>query len=136
MANDSSLKPISTLVLDEPGMMRTSLRALLATVPNLQLCPAADLATASQELVHDLHPDCVLIVCDLGNHGLPLPGFVADLKTTWPDIRCVVITISSERNQEYLAAGADVGLVAGFTQRDLCQAIHSRFNLNASRELS
>jgi DNA-binding NarL/FixJ family response regulator len=126
--------PVSILVLDEPGMMRTSLRALLATIPYIQLCRPADLADACDDLVEEQHPDCVLMVCTIPNQDPQLLEFITTLKRTRPEIRCLVITISSERNREYLAAGADLGLVNGFSLGDLCQSIGSLFHLKEANE--
>jgi DNA-binding NarL/FixJ family response regulator len=137
MVNNAGLdKPISILVLDESGMMRTSLRTLLTAIPYVQLCRTANLADVSWELIEELHPDCLLMVCTAASRDLRLLELIASLKKARPEMRCLVITISSERNREYLAAGADLGLVNGFTLNDLCQALDQLFKLRADQELS
>ena len=138
---------IRVLIADDQPRARRSLKALLTAMswstPSCaaQLTPAgrfsvevvgeAENGPQAVEQVWALHPDVVLM--DLQLHTVSAPALRLDgmatiqtLKSRWPAIRIVVLTMFATDRASFLAAGADAFLLKGCPTSELLGAVLPR----------
>jgi len=112
------------LIVDDRNQTREGLKALLATVPPVQVIGEAADGREAMDLVAEQRPDVVLMDARMPvMDGLEATRRIKDL---WPEIRVVVLTIHAAYRQEALAAGADAFLVKGCPEGELLAAILDR----------
>ena len=112
------------LIVDDRTQAREGLKALLTTVPPVQVIGEAADGQEAMRLVEEQRPDVVLMDARMpGMDGLQATRRIKDL---WPEIRVVVLTIHATYRQEALTAGADAFLVKGCPAGDLLAAILDR----------
>jgi YesN/AraC family two-component response regulator len=99
------------LIVDDQRPARKGLKALLTLWPGVQ---AVDEAVNGQEavnLVAERQPDVVLMdVCMPVMDGLEA---TRRIKSQWPAVRVVALTVLAEYEPQALAAGADAFLIKG-----------------------
>jgi two-component system, NarL family, response regulator LiaR len=111
------------LIVDDQKRARQSLRALLSTsLPGKEIREACDGAEALRA-VEQARPR--LVVMDILMPGVD--GLVAtrQIKSRWPEIRVLVLSMHSDRRQEALAAGADLFVSKGESPERLLCALSS-----------
>jgi DNA-binding NarL/FixJ family response regulator len=144
--NSGGRKPVCVRVLiaDDQPRARRSLQALLTAMrcwqPGVAGLPAAagffpvevvgEAENGSQavDLVWALRPD--VVVMDLQPHTMSNPepwpdgkATIRIIKSRWPAIRIVVLTMYATDRASVLAAGADAFLLKGCPTRDLFDAM-------------
>jgi two-component system response regulator NreC len=112
---------IRVLIADDHSKSRKGLRALLATCPTVEAIWEAKNGREAARLVEERQPDVVLM-------DMQMPvwnGFEATryIKTHWPDVKVIALTIHSAWQPAALAAGADTFLLKGCPSRDLFAAV-------------
>jgi DNA-binding NarL/FixJ family response regulator len=135
---------IRVLIADDQPRARRSLKALLtamrsytpshAGLPTLagffpvEVVGEAENGSQAVDLVWALRPD--VVVMDLQPHMMsdPEPGpdgtaTIRIIKSRWPAIRIVVLTMYATDRASVLAAGADAFLLKGCPTRDLFDAM-------------
>jgi DNA-binding NarL/FixJ family response regulator len=135
---------IRVLIADDQPRARRSLKALLTTMqsctPNnagqppppgffpVEVVGEAENGPQAVELAWTLHPD--VVVMDLRPHAIADPEPEPDgmetiqiIKSRWPAIRIVVLTMYATDRASVLAAGADAFLLKGCPTRDLFDAM-------------
>lgn len=80
------------------------------------------------EQVRALHPDVVVMDLQLHTVSAPEPGLdgvatIQMIKSRWPAIRIVVLTMYATDRASVLAAGADAFLLKGCPTRELLDAV-------------
>jgi DNA-binding NarL/FixJ family response regulator len=138
---------VRVLIADDQPRARRSLRALLTAMhwstPSHaeQLTPAgflpvevigeAEDGLQAVEQVWALHPD--VVVMDLLLHTVSAPepkldgmATIQTIKSRWPAIRIVVLTMYATDRASVLAAGADAFLLKGCPTRELLDAVMPR----------
>lgn len=111
----------SALIVDDRSQAREGLKALLATAAAVQVAGEASDDKEAIDFIEKHRPDVVLM-----DAMMPvMNGLEATrrIKTGWPQIRVVVLTIHAELKAEALAAGADAFLVKGCPAGELLAAI-------------
>ena len=111
------------VIADDQKRTRQSLKALLSTsLPGAEIREAADGAEALR-LAEDTHPD--LVVMDIRMPGVD--GIIATrgIKSRWPQIKVLALSMYSGLQEEALAAGANVFVGKGESPERLLCAISS-----------
>ena len=146
-AGGENIVCIRVLIADDQPRARRSLKALLtamswstlsrATQPTpagcfpVEVVGEAENGPQAVEQVWALHPDVVLM--DLQLHTVSAPALRLDgmatiqmLKSRWPAIRIVVLTMFATDRASFLAAGADAFLLKGCPTSELLDAVMPR----------
>jgi two-component system, NarL family, invasion response regulator UvrY len=111
------------LIADDQKRARQSLRALLsASLPEMEILEAGNGAEALR-VAEAAQPR--LVVMDI--HMPVIDGLAAtrDIRSRWPEIRILVLSLDSERQAEALAAGADLFVGKGESPERLLCALSS-----------
>jgi DNA-binding NarL/FixJ family response regulator len=109
------------LIVEDRTQTREGLKALLATAPPVQVVGEAADGREAILLITELQPDVVLMDASMPvMDGLEATRLV---KTQWPQIRVIVLTVHTALRAEALAAGADAFLVKGCPAGELLAAI-------------
>jgi len=120
---------IRVLIADDQRPTRQGLKALLALSPQVEVVGEAADGQESVDLVAECHPDVVLMDVHMpvpalsGAEGMDGLEATRRIKRLWPEVRVVVLTMSSAYRTAALAAGADAFLVKGCPSEALRAAI-------------
>ena len=135
---------IRVLIADDQPRARRSLKALLTAVrwstPShagqptpagfwpVEVVGEAEDGPQAVEQVRALHPDVVVMDLQLHTESTPEPrpdgmATIQTIKSRWPAIRIVVLTMYATDRASVLAAGADAFLLKGCPTRDLLDAM-------------
>jgi DNA-binding NarL/FixJ family response regulator len=109
------------LIVDDRRAVRQGLQALLARWPDVVCIGEAANGQEGMELVAEQRPDAVLM--DIRMRGMDGLEATRRIKSQWPEVRVIVLTLGAEYEDEALAAGADVFLVKGGPPEALREAI-------------
>jgi DNA-binding NarL/FixJ family response regulator len=108
------LAPVKLVIIDDHQLVRDGLRALLAAVPTaLQIVGEAGTAREGYARIRESQPDLVVLDLNLPDqNGVHL---AAEIRSTWPRIKILVLTGSSSQPAavEVARAGAD-----GFVRKE------------------
>jgi DNA-binding NarL/FixJ family response regulator len=115
---------LKVLIADDNVRARQGLRALLALRPEIEIAGEAADGQEAVQRVRDGRPDVVL----MDAHMPQMDGLEATrrIKSHWPQVRIVVVSMYASYRAEALAAGADAFLVKGCPAGDLLAAIVER----------
>jgi len=99
------LSSIRVLVVDDQPRARQSLKALLRTLPQVsELCEAAD-GQEALRLIEESRPDVVLMDVRMPEmDGLQTTRLI---KTRWPQVKVILLSMYGEYMTQALEAGAD-----------------------------
>lgn len=114
-------QPIRVLITDDHARSRNSLRALLATWPDIEVVGEAANGQEAVRQVKEWQPDVVLM-----DARMPLmDGLEATqlIKSKWPRIRVIMLTLYATYKTKALAAGADAFLCKGCSDEKLVGTI-------------
>jgi DNA-binding NarL/FixJ family response regulator len=137
----NNLACVRLLIADDQPRVRQSLEALLTALrwstPSrteipIEIVGEADDGQQAVEQVQALHPD--VVVLDLPTHnganrvlipGTKLDGLAAirAIKSRWPSVRVVVLTMYATDRSAVLLAGADAFLLKGCPTSELLAAV-------------
>jgi len=140
-SSGSGLTCLRLLIADDQPRVRHSLEALLTalhwSVPSrtgipIQIVGEADDGEQAVVQVQTLQPD--VVVLDLPTHNAAHPLFVSaqkldglatirTIKSRWPAVRIVVLTMYATDRSAILQAGADAFLLKGCPTSDLLDAV-------------
>ena len=111
------------VIADDQKRTRQSLKALLSTsLPGSEIWEAANGAEALQ-LAEDIHPR--LFVMDILMPEVDGIAATRGIKSRWPEIKVLVLSLYPGRQEEALAAGADLFVSKGESPERLLCAISS-----------
>ncbi len=114
-------QPVRVLIADDRLPSRMGLRALLACWPDVEVVGEATNGWEAVDLVEEIHPDVVLM-----DVRMPLlDGLEATrlIKSRWPQVKVVILTIYGVRRAEAMNVGASSLLFKGCPAEELLQAI-------------
>jgi len=114
---------IRVLVADDRSSARRGLRALLASWPAVEVVSEATNGAEAVRMVEACEPNVVLM-----DVSMPvLDGLEATrvIKSRWPEVKVVILTMYALHQTDAMAAGADWFLVKGCPTEDLLKAICS-----------
>lgn len=98
------------LIVAPPGDLQISLQALLTTRLEVDVLVTGEESSAMK--VIERHNPALVIV----DHDLPrktAPMIIQGIKSSWPDIRCIVLVNDDEGRQEVIHNGADLIVIKG-----------------------
>jgi DNA-binding NarL/FixJ family response regulator len=100
---------IRVIIVDDQRPTRQGLKALLTLSPQVEVIGEAADGQESVDLVAERHPDVVLMDAQMP----VMDGLEAtrQIKSQWPEVRVVVLTMYPQYQAEAHAAGADVFLL-------------------------
>lgn len=102
---------VRILIVDDQPRARQSIRALLATVPCAGEIREAESGEEGLRAAEEFQPDVMLIdVLMPGMDGLQLTRAI---KERWPQVRVIVLSMSSEFRERAILAGAKAFLTKG-----------------------
>ncbi len=111
------------LIADDQKRTRQSLRALLSTsLPETQIWEATNGAEALK-LAEDIHPQ--LLVMDIRMPGIDGLAATRGIKSRWPEIKVLVLSMYQGQQEEARAAGADLFVSKGESPERLLCALSS-----------
>lgn len=114
---------VRILIADDQKRTRQSLKALLAaSLARPEIWEAADGAEALR-LAEELHPR--LVVMDIRMPEVDGLTATRDIKSRWPDIRVLVLSMYPGQQEEARAAGADLFVGKGEPPERLLAALSS-----------
>jgi two-component system response regulator NreC len=116
-------KKIRLLIADDHVIVRKGIRLLLEAEPDLEIVGEALDGNEAIEKAESLQPDIVLM--DIAMTGLDGLEATRQIKTNWPEIQVLVLTMhrSDEYFFEMIKAGASGYILKGAETNDLKSAI-------------
>ena len=117
--------PIRVFLADDHALVRAGIKALLEKIPDIQVVGEAGDGLVALELVKTLQPDLVLL--DISMPGLNGLEVMERLKSDFPDIRVIILTIHDESAYavDALRAGANGYLPKKAASDELMRAIQA-----------
>ena len=113
------------LIADDQRRTRQGLKALLsASLPGTRIWEAANGAEALR-LAEDIRPHLVLM--DIRMPGTDGLAATRGIKSRWPEIKVLVLSLYEGRQEEARAAGADLFVSKGESPEHLLSALSSLF---------
>jgi DNA-binding NarL/FixJ family response regulator len=98
------------LIVAGEGYLRDALRAMLVSMPDVQILEASDAAEA-EAILRERHPNLVIIDCELpGNQTMQLVLTIQQLK---PRARSAILVDNVVQQASALRAGADRATLKG-----------------------
>ncbi|OHD22227.1 MAG: hypothetical protein A2064_14460 [Spirochaetes bacterium GWB1_66_5] len=111
------------LLADDQKRTRQSLKALLSTsLPGAEIWEAGDGAEALK-LAEEIRPR--LVVMDIRMPELDGLAATRQIKSRWPEIKVLALSMYRDRQEEALAAGADLFVSKGESPECLLAALSS-----------
>jgi DNA-binding NarL/FixJ family response regulator len=109
------------LIADDRSRSRRGLRALLTTLPGIEVVGEAGDGREALQLVEERRPDTVLMDAKMPT----MDGLTATrlIKERWPEVKVIVLTMYGAHRADAIAAGADAFLVKGCRADELLGAI-------------
>ena len=112
---------VQVLVAEDEVHTRQGLQALLAAWPEIKVVGAAANSVEAVQLVEKCRPDVALMdILEPVVDGLET---IRLIKSRWPQVRIVVLTMYTAHRAAALAAGADAFLLKGCPAHDLLDVI-------------
>jgi two-component system response regulator NreC len=117
--------PIRILIADDHAVVRSGLRALLRTDPDLEVVGEAEDGTETLHLAETLHPDMVLLDITMPpENGIKT---ATRLKEKHPELIVLFLTMHEDESllHEALRAGAAGYVIKRAEESEIIQAIHA-----------
>jgi DNA-binding NarL/FixJ family response regulator len=117
---------IRILVVDDSLSFRMGMRALLEIQPDMQEAGMAPDGHKALELVEQLQPDVVLLDAQMPD----LTGIevTRKIKSRWPDVKVVLMTMYPDYRTKSIEAGADAFLTKGLPPEHVLSLIRGIVN--------
>ena len=114
---------IRVLIADDHAIVRTGLRALLKSEPDLELVGEATGGYEAIDLVGKTHPD--ILILDLSMPDLDGIAVTRQVKPQYPDLRILILTVHEDEAmlREAIKAGASGYLLKRAAEAELLSAI-------------
>ncbi len=107
------MAPIRVLLAEDHALVRAGFRALLESLPGIEVVGEASDGHQALQLVAEHHPDVVLM--DIAMSGLNGLEASARIAQQWPDVRVVILSMHA--NEEYVWRALAVG-ARGYLLKD------------------
>ncbi len=117
--------PIKILIADDHGLIRAGLRALLTSIPDMNVVGEAADGSSLLNLVKEIKPDIVLM--DISMPGLSGIEATRRLREFAPKTRVVALTVHEDEGmlREMIRAGAHGYIIKRAVESELIQAIRA-----------
>jgi two-component system response regulator NreC len=118
--------PIRILIVDDHGVLRAGLRALLSGEHDLEVVGEADHGTDAVKIAAEFNPDIILLDLSMppGPSGIEV---TKQLKQKLPHVRVLILTVHEEETllQEAIRAGASGYILKKAVESELIDAIRA-----------
>ena len=112
---------VRVLIADDKRSARQGLKALLARIPDIEVVGEAANGQEAVEVTAVHQPDVVLMDAQMpGMDGLEA---TRRIKSQWPAVKIIILTLHPQYRQRALAAGADAFLLKGGTAESLWNTV-------------
>jgi DNA-binding NarL/FixJ family response regulator len=117
-------RKIQILVIDEPGILRDGLCALLEADEALEVAAATASRRDTVQGLTGLQPHVVIV--DFPSDLSSGPDTIAQLKRRWPEVRVLVLTVRRDEQfiEAALRAGAEGYVLKSDSRAELFNAVH------------
>ncbi|MBI3967109.1 MAG: response regulator transcription factor [Chloroflexi bacterium] len=102
---------VRVVVVGKPGPVRDGLCALLTAIPQIDLVDQADNLQAALPDFGQRRPALVVIDSDVADNDIV--AMLLEMRTGWPDARCVAFADDPGQQRAAKAAGASAALLKG-----------------------
>lgn len=113
LKEDNGYHNASALIVARSDRKRDSLRALLKAIPQLRIIGQVDDASSALKLIADHQPALTLLDFNLPDNEAWT--VLKQIKTEWPQCRCLVLIDTIQQRRMAEAAHADGMLANGFS---------------------
>lgn len=111
------------VLADDHVLMRQGLGRIIGAVDDLEVIGEAGDGPELMSLLHTAAPHLVILDISMPNHrGIEA---VREIKTKYPDLRILILTMHREYVRQALAAGVDGYLLKEDVDRDIIPAIEN-----------
>jgi len=114
-------QPTRILIADDHPRSRNGLRALLATSPEVMVVGEAADGQEAIRLVEETQPDVVLM--DIQMPVMDGLQATQQIKSRWPEVKVIALTMYGGTRAKALAAGVDAFLIKGCSAEELLGVI-------------
>jgi two-component system response regulator NreC len=116
---------IRVLIVDDHGVMRAGLRAMLEAEPSIEVLGEAANGNEALQMTGELNPDIVLL--DIGLPDLDGIEITRRLHTTYPKVEVLILTIYEDQSllQGAIRAGASGYVIKHAAGEELISAIQA-----------
>ena len=122
--------PIRVLIADDHAHARRGLRAVLSTSSALEIICEAENGREAAQRVGECQPDVVIMDIQMPVwDGLEATRYI---KTKWPGVAVIALTIRASWRAAALSAGVDGFLLKGCPSRELIAAVQRFANAHDS----
>ena len=115
------MQTLPVLVVAQAGRTRDGLLALLKAIAQVQIIGLAKDVSSAHQLAIDHHPGLVLL--DSSTCNGTLASAVDQIRSEWPEARCLVLVNNIHQQQRAKSAGADNVLLKGFAATRLFEFV-------------
>lgn len=122
---------IKVLIVDDCPIVRDGLRSILKAFPDINVVGEAVNGRQAIATIKKLHPHVVLV--DAQMPDLDGVETTRRIKSRWPNIKVLFLTVHSSYIEAALAAGADSHMMKDCTAQELVAAIRRVFGANLRR---
>jgi DNA-binding NarL/FixJ family response regulator len=118
-----SMSPLRVLIVDDHPLILDGIRRGLDRTENIEVVGQAQTATAAMALIERRRPELVLM--DLRMPDVDGTEHIEQIRSSWPDVKVVVLSGSDDRPSidEALAAGASAFVVKSISSSDLASVL-------------
>jgi DNA-binding NarL/FixJ family response regulator len=113
----------TTLLVSVPGNMQDGLQAMLRSLPHIDVVAVASGGLSAYDLLQDNIVDLMVIDTNLPQEEVL--ALLHRVKENYPQIRCIVLTLTYKENAVFLASGADVILNRDSSHLQFASAVQS-----------
>jgi len=117
--------PIKIIIVDDHGLFRAGLHALLANRPEIEVIGEAADGDTAVRLIYETRPDLVLM--DVSMPGLNGIEATRQIKERYPDTRVLALTVHENESmlREMIRAGASGYIIKRAVESELINAIQA-----------
>ena len=102
-------KPL-ILIVAPPGDLQIGLQALLTARLEVDVLVTGEESSA-MKVINRYNPALVILDHDLPMNTIPM--IIQHIKSSWPDIRCIVLVNEEQERQKVVCSGADLIIIKG-----------------------
>ena len=113
------------LIVAPPGDLQIGLQALLTIHLEVDVLVTGE-GSSALKVIERHNPTLVILDYDLPRNNVPM--IIQYIKTSWPDIRCIVLVNDDEGRQKVLGTGADLIVIKGLPGMKLVVEIKKLFH--------
>ena len=111
----------NVLIIARPGVLRESLSALLATMPEINVVSSTNDLDSANEFVSKRQP--MICIMDISNQGDDKEQKIDQFKSIWPEMITIVLVDTVEAKDVAEAHGFDKVVIKGSTVQQLTKTI-------------